>query len=146
MFLFLVFDLVLWNAPPTNNKRGINNFRFQLNTLCVCVYVCVCVCVFCYVNAKWLLFRLFIIHHIKMLKNNTKNNNNKIVCFWKKSRKILAEVGFDPTTCGLWAHHAIHCATLLHPLRRQLTWHFDGTRIRIIVLPVLLFHPNSQAK
>ena len=27
--------------------------------------------------------------------------------------KYLAEVGFDPTTCGLWAHRADHCATLL---------------------------------
>ncbi len=25
----------------------------------------------------------------------------------------IAEVGFDPTTCGLWAHRADHCATLL---------------------------------
>ncbi len=27
--------------------------------------------------------------------------------------KGVAEVGFDPTTCGLWAHRADHCATLL---------------------------------
>ena len=25
----------------------------------------------------------------------------------------LAEIGFDPMTCGLWAHRADHCATLL---------------------------------
>ena len=29
-------------------------------------------------------------------------------------RGKVAEVGFDPTTCGLWAHRADHyCATLL---------------------------------
>ncbi len=28
-------------------------------------------------------------------------------------QKLVAEVGFDPTTCGLWAHHASRCATLL---------------------------------
>ena len=35
----------------------------------------------------------------------------------RKAAKV-ADVGFDPTTCGLWAHRADHCATLLLPARK----------------------------
>ena len=31
----------------------------------------------------------------------------------RKREHWIAEVGFDPTTYGLWAHRANHCATLL---------------------------------
>ena len=30
---------------------------------------------------------------------------------WSAGAQMVAEVGFDPTTCGLWAHRADHCAS-----------------------------------
>ena len=48
----------------------------------------------------------------------------------------LAEVGFDPTTCGLWAHRADHCATLLmmRPTFRPEPMTFNFRSQRHIVL------------
>ena len=40
-------------------------------------------------------------------------SNPTLTIFEVQRQCKLAEVGFDPTTCGLWAHRADHCATLL---------------------------------
>ena len=61
----------------------------------------------------------------------------------KKTFFRKAERGFDPRTSGLWAQHAIHCATLLQPKKpdqfkkekiapaRNRTWIFAATTQRL---------------
>eukprot|EP00661_Eupelagonemidae_sp_cell13_P019839 gene19839-biopygen2527 len=51
----------------------------------------------------------------------------------------LAEVGFDPTTCGLWAHRADHCATLL--LLMMMMPAVMIMLLLLLLLPLLCPHP-----
>lgn len=53
------------------------------------------------------------------------NKKHKKNWFLKLGKiKGLAKVGFDPTTYGLWAHRANHCATLL-------LWYHTHTQMRM---------------